>query len=86
VGYKNVSAMNSTMAPEKARPGYAHIKIGVYRKSLDHYTKKVLVLLSHQPSGIKTVSYDLEIFLAYLEARKIRRINMDTLLEFIPYL
>lgn len=84
--YKNNHGKKSTMTPVMASPANTHIKIGVYRKHLDHYTEKVLVQLSHQPSGIKTVRYDLDIFIDYLEAKKIRRINMDTILEFIPYL
>jgi site-specific recombinase XerD len=86
VGYKNKDAKKTPMAPIMIEPGYAHIKISVYRKYLDHYLDTLLVQLSHQPSGIKTVRYDLEIFLGYLESHKIRRIHMDKVLDFIPYL
>ncbi len=86
MGYKNKDSKKTAMAPITVGPGYAHIKIGIYRKHLDHYLDTLLVQLSHQPSGIKTVRIDLEIFLEYLEVHKIRRINMDKVLEFIPYL
>jgi site-specific recombinase XerD len=86
VGYKSKDSKKSTMTPTMVSPGYAHIKIGIYRKYMSHYLDDLLVQLSHQPSGIKTIRYDLEIFLEYLETHKIRRINMDKVLEFIPYL
>jgi site-specific recombinase XerD len=86
VGYKNIDNKKSATAPMMRQSSFAHIKISVYRKHLDHYTEKVLVQLSHQPSGIKTVRYDLDLFLDYLDSHKIRRINMDKIIEFIPYL
>jgi site-specific recombinase XerD len=86
VSYKGKDSKKSHLAPTMVAPGYAHIKIGVYRKHLDHYLDTLLVQLSHQPSGIMSIRYDLKIFLDFLEGNKIRRINMDKVLEFIPYL
>lgn len=86
MGYKGKDAKASNMTPTLVGPGHAHIKTSVYRKHLDGYLDTILVQLSHQISGIRSIRCDLEIFLDYLKTHKIRRINMDKVLQFIPYL
>ena len=86
MGYKDKVSKKGHLTQRQISPGQVHIRTSVYRKYLGHYLDTVLVSLRHQPSGITSIRQDLEIFLDYLRDGKIRRINMDKVLEFIPFL